>query len=178
MIEIGILLGSYQLARVVGELTGVIESIGVKVDRLSASELQAAFRALDQAQRAGKERKSILREARTHLNKAISLEKAERLAAAYLALAVTHAQLGDRQNVKHILQEFLDVVFISPISSAMLTAAMTNPVAALTAVAVAEILLPGLGRLPLNWAAAQMIRERRIADIKDAVQHYLDEADG
>src|SRR4051794_27194658 len=106
-IEIAVLLGTVQLARAVGELTGVIESIGLKIDRLTASELQAGLRALDQAQHATREHDSLLREARASLNKAVSLERGPELAAAFLALAVSHRQLGDTVNTSRVLHEFL-----------------------------------------------------------------------
>lgn len=116
MIDIAVVLGAYNLASKVAELTGLIESIGVKIDRLSQSDLEAALRALDQAQRATTESESLLREARNRLNKALSLEKQERLAAAYLALAVTHHQLGDVENARHVLREFLDADVSPPLA--------------------------------------------------------------
>jgi hypothetical protein len=154
MIDLGVLLGSYQLTRIVGELTGVMDSIGVKIDRLASSELDAALRSLYQAQQSSGERVSLLRAARGHLNQAISLETGERLVAAYLALAVTHTQLSDTTNATDTLREFIATNFMPK------TRAISGSV---------NIAFFGLQKL-----SSQLIRQHRIEEIKQAVRVYLE----
>jgi hypothetical protein len=180
MLDLGVLLGTYQLSRIVGELTGLIESIGVKLDRLAGSSLDAGLRSLDQATRAAEERKSLLRSARTELNKAIALEKDERLLVSYLALAVTHKQLGDWPNTRHVLEEFLAVEFL-PVTHAISEAMRHNPDAVVKGAViatVAAIVVPFVG-LPLagyglSQASAQLMRQHRIDEMKRAVRKYLE----
>jgi hypothetical protein len=172
MIDIAVVLGAFNLARTVAELTGLIETIGVKIDRLSQSDLQAAFRALDQAQRATTESESLLREARTRLNKALSLEKEERLAAAYLALAATHHQLGDVANTRQVLREFLDTEFSPPLARLAEQIDTNDEAKVLVGLAIVHAL--PLAVHGLIWMAKQRGRTKQIRDIKEAVRRYLD----
>ena len=59
--------------------------------------------ALEQAQISVIERRSLLLEARSRFNKAINLEKNERLICAYLGLSLCHYQLGDLNNTRNTL---------------------------------------------------------------------------
>lgn len=96
------------LALSVAKLTGVVQDkLQVELDRLSGAEFEAGMRALAQATNAGKEQESLLREARGRFNKAISLEKELRLASAFLGLAVCHSWLGDTENAREALTEFV-----------------------------------------------------------------------
>jgi hypothetical protein len=71
----------------IAQYLGIIESISGKLDKLAQSEFEAGIRALNQASKSQTEEKSLLREARNRFNKAISLEKEERLALCYLVAA-------------------------------------------------------------------------------------------
>ena len=107
--NVALIFKSTTLAKSIGEYLGIIESVSKKIDRLAQSEFEAGMRALEQAARANKEQKSLLREARNRFNKAISLEKSERLALSYLGLALCHYYLQDYENCNLALQDILAV---------------------------------------------------------------------
>ena len=173
--EVGALFTAIQLTRMIAELTGVIESLGVKVDKLLASELKAGLRALEQAENAGRERQSLLREARARFNTAIAVEKQIQLAAAYIALAATHYHLKDFANCDQTLRELLDTDFESSFAKEAAEFAKEGPKR--TALTITRLLpLPGLG--PLGYAAEQMAKsaladQERIGQLKNAVRTYL-----
>ncbi|MGK7916445.1 MAG: hypothetical protein AB4038_13035 [Prochloraceae cyanobacterium] len=100
---------------------GITDSLGVKFNKLINSELNAGILALKQAQFSNVERESLLREARTRLNKAIYLEKEERLVSAYLGLAMCHQQLGDQENAKLTLTEFAQQEFNFSVSKKLIS---------------------------------------------------------
>lgn len=105
------------IAKCIGEYLGIVESINSKIDRLSQSEFEAGMRALNQASKSGSEQNDLLREARNRFNKAISLEKNERLALAYLGLSLCHYHLQDLGNAKDALRDLLAVEIDYPIKS-------------------------------------------------------------
>lgn len=92
------------LSQQIAGYTGLIETINAKINRLASSELEAAIRSLEQAATSEFERDSLLRDARSRFNKAISLEDNERLALSYMGLALCHFQLGDNHNGREALQ--------------------------------------------------------------------------
>lgn len=120
MVELALIFSAAELTKSVVELTGLLDSIESKVDRLVRSELNAGLRALEQAAHATTEQVSLLREARSRFNKATSLEVGYRRAVALLGLSVTHHWLGDRPNSAQALEEILE---IDPVSTLRLVAA-------------------------------------------------------
>ena len=98
--EPSVICGSLKLARSIAEFAGLIETIGTKIDRLANAEFEAGFRALEQAAISSSEKDSLLREARYRFNKAISLEKEERLFLCHIGLAICHKGLSDQANFK------------------------------------------------------------------------------
>lgn len=98
--EPSVIFGSLKLARSIAEFAGLIETIGTKIDRLANAEFEAGFRALEQAAISSSEKDSLLREARYRFNKAISLEKEERLFLSHVGLAICHRGLSDQSNLK------------------------------------------------------------------------------
>jgi tetratricopeptide (TPR) repeat protein len=115
------------IAKCIGEYLGIVESINSKIDRLSQSEFEAGIRALNQAGKSSSEQKVLLREARSRLNKAISLETNERLALAYLGLSLCHYHLKDYSNAKDALQDLLNIEFKYPIKSSAKSLADSMP---------------------------------------------------
>jgi hypothetical protein len=170
-VELGVLLGAVQLAKAVGELTGLIESVGVKVDRLAASELRAGLRALDQAQHSGAEHESLLREARARLNKAVAIEAGRELIAAYLALAVTHRQLGDLENTARVLREFLQLDFKS--TMAHVVAGDTDEPLPNIARIVAVLAFPIPTMPAIAWAVNKLEFEKQAAQLQSLIRAYL-----
>lgn len=73
--------------------------------QLIGSYLGAGINALKQAINSDQEKISLLREARSRFNKAILLEKEDRLALAHLGLAICHDCLGDKSNCLFSLNE-------------------------------------------------------------------------
>ena len=110
--EPSVIFGSLKLARSIAEFAGLIETIGTKIDRLANAEFEAGFRALEQAAISSSEKDSLLREARYRFNKAISLEKEERLFLCHVGIAICHKQLGDLPNFKVSLSEACNVKIV------------------------------------------------------------------
>ncbi len=96
-------------SKAIGNYFGIIDSLEIKIGKLINSELDAALRAMRQASNSDRETQALLREARSKLNKAIYLEKEERLVLAYLGLALCHYQLGDINNSQQTLIEFSEL---------------------------------------------------------------------
>ena len=94
----------------VGEYFGIIETLEVKIDRLTKSELDAGIRSLDQAKNSiSSEKKELIRDARRYFNKAITLESGERLASAFLGLAFCHYYFNERKNCKDMLEKIMEM---------------------------------------------------------------------
>jgi len=108
------------IGKTVAELTGLVESVEKKIDRLGKSELGAGLSSLRQARRATGERQSLLREARSRFNKATELETGLRQIVAFFALATTHLHLGDEPNAREALKAALA---INPVTRWQLTKA-------------------------------------------------------
>lgn len=107
--------GSLDLSQVFIEYIKMIESLGVKIDKLTSSKLNAGLSALKQAANNDNERENLLREARERFNEATSLEKNERLAMAYIDLAICHDQLNDKTNCCDALQRLDDLGINEPL---------------------------------------------------------------
>lgn len=108
-ITIGTIFSTVNAAKAVAEYTGLIESLGVKVDRLASAKLHTAMRELEHARNSSslEEQRSALRQARVYLSEALSLERAEeRLSLAYIGLGMVFSQLGEEQNCENTLAEF------------------------------------------------------------------------
>jgi hypothetical protein len=171
--EIGILFTALQLTRMVAELTGIIESLGVKIDKLAASEFRAGLRALDQAQHTTGESQSLLREARGRFNKAVALEKHAHLAAAYLALAATHHQLGDADNCRATLCELLKVDFEGAFARGVAEFAKEGPKHAALVVARVQPLFFPFAYATEQLAKSALAEQERIRELKNDVREYL-----
>ncbi|ABW33437.1 hypothetical protein [Acaryochloris marina] len=103
--DIGLIFSAGKVASSIAALTGLIDSVDAKLDRLTKADLSAALISLDQASSSEKETISLLRESRLSFNRAIGLEKNFRLAVAYLGLSLCHYRLGDCKNSKNSLKE-------------------------------------------------------------------------
>jgi len=97
-VDISGIFFSINLATKVGCYTGLIESLDMKIDKLSGTHFEAGIRSMEQAINSESEQISLFRESRSNFNRAISLEKNERLAMTYIGLAFCHNQLGDYDN--------------------------------------------------------------------------------
>lgn len=98
MMDVHGLFATAKFGKTLAGYLGLFETLDIKIDKLAASELEAGIRALEQACNSEKETESLLREARSRFNKAISLEKNEKLAMAYFGLGLCHYYLGDIKN--------------------------------------------------------------------------------
>jgi len=118
MSDIGMLFAAISAAKNVAQLVGLLDSLDAKIDRLGGSFLDGGIRALDQALVASEERNALLREARSKLNQAFSVEvgNPERTTACYISLAVVHHVLGDAENVDRTLLEFARAKFSSSVA--------------------------------------------------------------
>ncbi len=109
---IGTVTTAFQAVKVIHGLWAQVRKANVYklVDRIAKSEMEAGFRALEQAKNAPEgEAVSLLREAREHLNRAIGLESGLRLTYSHLALALCHGGLGDAVNRDKALADSLEV---------------------------------------------------------------------
>ncbi|NEQ73436.1 MAG: hypothetical protein F6K23_10365 [Okeania sp. SIO2C9] len=105
--EIGLIFSTAKIALSIAALTGIIDSVDAKIDRLSQADLSAALRSLEQASISEQEKDSLLREARSSFNRAIGLEKNFRKAVAYLGLSLVHYHLKDNTNHQQALEKLL-----------------------------------------------------------------------
>jgi hypothetical protein len=111
------LFSSIKVAKCVGQYFGIIESLDIKIDKLIQNELNTGILNLEQAINSDQENISLLRDARFCFNKAINLEKKERLFIAYVGLALIHFLLDDISNMKLILKKIADTNIENFISS-------------------------------------------------------------
>lgn len=102
------------VAQSVGEYFGLIETLEVKINRLTRAELDAGIRSLNQARNSTtSEQRELIRDARRNFNKAITLESKQRLASAYLGLAFCHYYFDERQNCKDSLEKIIEMDALS-----------------------------------------------------------------
>ena len=92
----------------IAELTGFIESLNVKIDKLINKELKSGIRDLQSSERTDNiERKFFyIYEARRCFRNAISLEKNERLCLAYLGYIYCLGCMNEKENLRYALKEF------------------------------------------------------------------------
>lgn len=109
MSGVAIIFSSLNFAKSVASYTKIIESLDAKVEKLSKAEFNAGVNSLEQAMYASDERTTLLREARAFFNKAVGLEKDDRLILSYLGLSLCHYHLGEYENSKRSLQNALKV---------------------------------------------------------------------
>ncbi|MEA5599266.1 hypothetical protein [Rivularia sp. UHCC 0363] len=108
-INLSSLFTTFKVAQAVSSYFNISKNLGYKIDKLMGSELEAGFRALEQASSSVNEEKSLLREARNRFNKAISLETNLKKGIAYLGSSLTHHLLGDKVNALNTLEKILDL---------------------------------------------------------------------
>jgi tetratricopeptide (TPR) repeat protein len=105
--DASIIFSSLDIAKSIAEYFELIDSANAKIDRLAKSELDAGLRALRQSQNSIGQRESLLKDSRSHFNKAISLEKNSRKTIAILGNSICHYHLKDYTNSRDILEEIL-----------------------------------------------------------------------
>lgn len=167
MIEVKAILSGVGLAKEIAGFLGLIETLNVKIDRLSKSELEAAIRSLEQANNSKNEKESLLREARNRFNKAISLENNEKLILAYIGLAICHQNLMDKDNFIEALRAVDKVKF-------------KGEAKYLAGYFVENMFLSGLwkialGKNPHYSISIEMleIRKNKLEELKKSIKEYL-----
>ncbi len=156
------------LAKCLAEYVGIIESISSKIDRLAQAEFEAGIRALNQAAKSEKEQSSLLREARNRFNKAISLEKEERLALSYLGLALCHYHLGDYENTRDSLRDLLRQEFFGDYAGVKAGLADAGSVVVKPALA-----FPVLLKYGGFYSNRLKEKKKEIKELKDSVARVL-----
>jgi len=181
MVELALVMKGVSLGLSVAKYTGIIQDhLELKIEQLAGSELEAGLRALQQAANSEHEHQSLLREARGRFNKAISLEKDYRLAAAHLGLALCHAGLGEAVNAAQAISDLVQVQPPNP--SLLLKAGQVVNIPAVNrmswgSLVVSAFLPPGgpLGALPIAIAkVAGPEAEKRLAQHEEAVAHLVE----
>jgi len=105
--SISLLTQGFNSSIKIAELTGFIESLNVKIDRLINTELNSGIKQLQNSERAEPERKIFfVDEAYKCLTKALSLEKNERLCLAYLGYIYCLGCMNERENMRVALKDF------------------------------------------------------------------------
>jgi hypothetical protein len=173
MVEIGTILKGATLALSAAKYFGLIQDhLRLKVEQLAGSELEAGFRALEQAAYSETEKDTLLREARSRFNKATCLEEGFHQAAAYLGLALCHLNLGDSINAEKAIGGFVQV---SPPQPPLLLKVGRHYNDKNLSQVMVDCLLPGLstlhavGRL-IGYATRSQIEEHDEA-VKLLIQH-------
>ncbi len=109
-VEVALIFKGVSLSLGAAKYLGIIQDkLAAKLDQLVGSEFEAGIRAIRQASESEAEQGSLLREARSRFNKAVSLEKGLRLGFAHLGLALCHWHLGDLANARQSVNELLGV---------------------------------------------------------------------
>lgn len=176
--DISQILEAATVAESVNRYVGVVqEGIGVKLDQLIRSEFAAGMRALQQASQAQSEPLSLLREARSRLNKAAALETRLRLALTHVGLAICHHHLGDENNARQSLREALAV----SVSMNLKTDVMKPLAWALPVGMAATVFTGGIG-LAVGILAAVIVKESysqtseniHLDTLQQGIKQYLD----
>lgn len=107
--NINYLFNGIDISKKITEYLGIVETLDAKLDKIQTSDFDVGVRALTQANRSNSESSSLIRQARSSFNKAISLEVNERLVLSYLGLELCHKYLGDEANYLDALHSVMDV---------------------------------------------------------------------
>ena len=172
-----IIFNSLKLARSIAEFSGLIETIGTKIDRLANAEFEAGFRALEQASVSSSEKDSLLREARYRFNKAISFEKEERLFLCHVGLAICHKELADQSNFKISLLRACEIQIhsvIEGISNGVTSKVMSNKTALIGAMGLMLYPIIGAGILHIKSELEKTkLRRSRLESEQKKIKVYL-----
>lgn len=113
-ITVATIFSTANVARAIAEYMGLIDSLEVRINRITSSKLNTALRELKHGQNASSPdtEKSALQSARSYFSEALSLEsREERLASAYIGLGMCFMQLNETENCKNTLIEFSNQPF-------------------------------------------------------------------
>ncbi|OZH55034.1 hypothetical protein AFK68_07115 [Hydrocoleum sp. CS-953] len=107
-ISIPLLAQGFNAGLKIAELTGFIESLNVKIDKLINTDLNSGIRDLQSSERTDNIESKILYiyEARKCFRNAISLEKDERLCLAYIGYIYCLGCMNERENMRVALEDF------------------------------------------------------------------------
>ena len=164
MMDVHGLFATAKFGKTLAGYLGLFETLDIKIDKLAASELEAGIRALEQASNSERETESLLREARSRFNKAISLEKDEKLAMAYFGLGLCHYYLGDIKNCSASF-ESIGVDAEETVQSAEVKARMIH---GLVSVSPLGLIIPGAGMLSGIYLHHKIEKIRKIKEKIDS----------
>lgn len=107
-ISIPLLVQGFNAGLKITQLTGFIESLDVKIDKLINTELNTGIRHLENSERTDdiQRKRFFVDEAYKCLTKALSLEKNERLLLAYLGYIYCLGCMNEKENLRVVLKEF------------------------------------------------------------------------
>ena len=161
--EIGLIFSTAKIASSIAALTGIIDSVDAKIDRLSQADLSAALRSLEQASISEQEKDSLLREARSSFNRAIGLEKNFRKAVTYLGLSLVHYHLKDNTNHQQALEKLL----------------LEAPNVSVTQLGIAEALVSSLNHhiFVSNQVSRLLSKNRRVQHRKRIMETVVENSD-
>ena len=103
--SLGLLFKAPHIVKAVGGMLGIIESIDSNINKLLSSDFNAGVRHLEQVKVAKKEHEFLLKEAWKRFEVALTHEKGERKAIAYLAIAFCQYHLGEKECSLKTLEE-------------------------------------------------------------------------
>ncbi len=193
--DITMIFHEANIAKQLAGYLGIIETMDAKLDRLAGAEFEAAICSLEQAATSQTERDSLLREARSRFNKAISLENNERLALSYIGLALCHFQLGDDYNGREALRAISNIEMkatYTSLTKGALTEYSTGVFGLVTSFhakkniedTILDALFVASFSLTIIMASPFLVaggayslheeRKRKLEEFKDSVQYFLE----
>ena len=104
-VSVGLLFKAPQLAKAVGGLLGIVESVDDKFEKLLSSDFNAGIRHLEELKLAKKEHDFLLKQAWSRFSVAVTHEEAERKALSYLLLSFCQYRLGEKDVALRTLSE-------------------------------------------------------------------------
>lgn len=88
----------------------IVESLDKQIKNLGQVKLDSGILILEQATESPRKKRDwLIRKARNNFNQAITIEKKERLALAYLGLALCHSYLKYRNKCEHALSNIIKI---------------------------------------------------------------------
>lgn len=160
--DISLILSCIDLAKSVACYLKLCESIDSKITSLINCELNSGIRALNHAISANTQQLFYIKEAWFCFNRAISLEKDERLVLAYIGLAACNSYLKETQNAKKAL---LDALKVRNSGNKFIA---DHP-------GFLPFGLPG-GALALMYRVQYYSREKRLESLKNDIRKYLEQS--
>jgi len=166
-----------QLAKAVGGMLGIVESVDKKLDKLLSSDFDAGIRHLEELKTAKKEQEFLLKQAWSRFNVALTHEKGERKALAYLALSFCQYRLGEEEVALRTLEELTAYEYTDKGARTMQHAAVLAPLLLFGGLGAVALLLgtftPKSTRQAFFKKMSSIPSEERVNVLKAQAEQFL-----